>query len=113
VSEHQAGPLAESLIVAPQTRMSAGMEKTFSPVTILTTVNAPFRNALDAGQLAACLMDVSAAKLNSGQVSAFFGEVPVDDQVAFAKAKDIPLTLMTKVAKAFSAYSGETYPIAA
>ncbi len=93
--------------------MFTGMEKTFSPVAILTTINAPFSNALDAGQLAACLMDVTAAKLKPGHVSAFFGEVPVEDQVAFAKAKDIPLTLMTKVAKAFSAYSGETYPIAA
>jgi len=93
--------------------MSEGMEKMFSPVIILTTVNAPFSNALDAGQLAACLMDVTAAKLNPGHLSAFFGEVPVDDQVAFAKAKGIPLALMAKVAKAFSDYSGETYPIAA
>jgi hypothetical protein len=93
--------------------MLTGMEKMFSEITILTTVNAPFSNVLDAGQLAACLMDVTAAKLNPGHVSAFFGEVPMGDQVAFAKAKGIPLTLMTKVAKAFSAYSGETYPIAA
>ena len=107
------GHRAETLIVAPGKRMSAGMEYTFSPVTILTTVNAPFSNALDAGKLAACLMDVAAAKQNPGHMSAFFGEVPVGDQVAFANAKGIPLTLMAKVAKAFSAYSGETYPIAA
>lgn len=93
--------------------MLAGMEKTFSPVTILTTVNAPFSDVLDAEQLTACLMNVTAAKLKPGHVSAFFGEVPLVDQVAFAKAKGIPLTLMIEVAKAFSAYSGETYPIAA
>jgi len=46
-----------------------------SPVLVLTTVNAPFSQKLDATEIVHCLLDPAAAKAMPGHMSLFFGEV--------------------------------------
>lgn len=87
------------------------MAKTFD--TVLTTINAPHVIALDAETLALCLKDISFANANSGHMSCFFGEVPANDQIAFAASHDISLAELKDAAKAFAAYTGEHYHLAA
>jgi hypothetical protein len=83
------------------------------PASVLTTVNAPYSKKLDAQALAYCLAHPVAAKAAPGQMSAFFGEVAPDLQKAFAHAFDISDADLVIAAKAFAAYSGESYPLAA
>lgn len=80
---------------------------------VLTTVNAPYREQLDGVALAHCLSDLDLAKQYPGQVSAFLGEVPVEQQVEFAAAHQIGVDDLKAFAALFSAWSGETYKIAA
>ena len=82
-------------------------------VSVLTTVNAPYGKQLSGAELAYCLSDIEAAKLYSGQVSAFFGEVPLESQLAFADEHHIPVALLKALATSFSEWSGEIYPLAA
>jgi hypothetical protein len=84
-----------------------------NPALILTTVNAPYRKQLEAQELANCLLDPTAAKGLPGHMSSFFGEVTPDQQIAFAHLFNITTEQLVAAAKAFAAYSGESYPLAA
>jgi len=79
---------------------------------VLATVNAPYREQLDAQGLAKCLRDHAAAKAKPGHVSSFFGEVTPELQVAFARLFGISHAELAAAAKAFALYSGESYPLA-
>jgi hypothetical protein len=81
--------------------------------TVLTTVNAPYSKKLSAGELAACLRDIETAKMAAGPVSAFLGEVQPGLQEAFAEKHGISKEQLAAFAKAFSAWSGDDYPLAA
>ena len=84
-----------------------------SPALVLTTVNAPYSEQLDAQQLAYCLKNQAAAKAVPGHMSAFFGEVKPELQVGFASQFQITEPELVSAAKAFAQYSGESYPLAA
>jgi hypothetical protein len=84
-----------------------------SPAIVLTTVNAPYSKQLDAEGLAHCLLDQAAAKAFPGHMSSFFGEVNPALQVGFASLFNISEQQLGAAAKAFAAYSGESYPLAA
>jgi hypothetical protein len=84
-----------------------------SPVLVLTTVNASHSKQLDANDLVHCLLDAAAAKAMPGHMSAFFGEVDPVLQIAFANQFGISEAKLSSAAKAFAAYSGEAYPLAA
>lgn len=80
---------------------------------VLTTVNASHKKHIGPDDLAKYLRDVEAAKTAPGHMSAFFGDVDPVLQIAFAKQFGITETELSSAAKAFAAYSGETYPLAA
>jgi hypothetical protein len=80
---------------------------------VLTTVNAPYSEQLDAQGLAHCLLDQTAAKAVPGHMSSFFGEVTPALQVGFANMFDITTPQLIAAAKAFATYSGESYPLTA
>jgi hypothetical protein len=84
-----------------------------NPILVLTTVNAPYGKKLDAQELAHCLLDPTAAKAACGPVSSFFGDVNPELQVAFARMHGIMHAQLVAAAKAFAAYSGQSYPLAA
>jgi hypothetical protein len=84
-----------------------------TPALILTTVNAPHSKHLSADELAHCLLDQAAAKAVPGHMSSFFGEVQPALQTGFASLFDISESQLAAAAKAFAAYSGESYPLAA
>jgi len=79
---------------------------------VLTTVNAPHSKQLDAQELVYCLLDQTAAKAASGHMSSFFGEAKPHLQVKFAHEFHISYEQLIAAAKAFAAYSGESYPLA-
>lgn len=81
--------------------------------SVLTTVNGPYGEQLDGPTLAYCLSTLDLAKAFPGQVSVFLGEVPIDQQVEFAAAHNIPIDSLKALASDFSAWSGETYPLGA
>ncbi|MFD2052245.1 hypothetical protein ACFSQT_03665 [Mesorhizobium calcicola] len=81
--------------------------------SVLTTVNGPYSVQLDYAGLAYCLADLKLAKQHPGHVSAFLGEVPLALQVEFAVVHHIPVLDLKAFATAFSAWSGESYPLAA
>jgi hypothetical protein len=80
---------------------------------ILTTVNAPYSQKLDAYALADCLLHADAALSVPGHMSSFFGEVKPDLQIAFAHSVNISKEQLVASAKAFANYSGESYALAA
>ena len=84
-----------------------------SPALVLTTVNAPHSKQLDAQQLAYCLKNPAEAKAVAGHMSVFFGEVDPVLQVGFANLFGITEPELVAAAKAFAAYSGASYPLAA
>jgi hypothetical protein len=84
-----------------------------SPTLVLTTVNAPHGIKLNAHELVHCLLDHAAAKTMPGHMSAFFGEVDPEHQLAFAGLFNISHSQLVAAAKDFSKYSGELYPLAA
>ena len=77
---------------------------------VLTTVNAPYREQLDAQTLAYCLLDPAAAKQKPGHMFSFFGDVEPALQLEFAKLFDISEAQLIAAAKAFAAYTGWSYP---
>ncbi|MBX9846442.1 MAG: hypothetical protein K2Z80_32010 [Xanthobacteraceae bacterium] len=83
-----------------------------NPALILTTVNAPHSKQLDAQELVHCLLDHEAAKTLPGHMSSFFGEVKPELQSAFASHFGISHAQLAAAAKAFSIYSGQSYPLA-
>ena len=84
-----------------------------SDALVLTTVNAPYSKQLDAQALAFCLLHPEAAKATPGHMSSFFGEVSPKLQIEFACSYGITEQQLAAAAKAFAAYSGESYPLAA
>ena len=84
-----------------------------SPALVLTTVNAPYSVQLTAHELAHCLINQAAAQAVPGHMSSFFGEVTPALQLDFASQHGITPLALKAAAKAFSAYSGESYPLAA
>lgn len=82
-----------------------------NPALILSTVNAPHREKIDAWQLAECLRNPAAARALPGHVSIFFGEVDPVLQQDFANQFGIPEAVLAAAAKAFSMYSGQSYPL--
>lgn len=81
--------------------------------SVLTTVNAPYSAQLDDVALAHCLADLDVAKQHAGHVSTFLAEVPPALQVEFAAMHHIRVPDLKAFAAAFSAWSGESYPLAA
>jgi hypothetical protein len=84
-----------------------------SPVLVLMTVNGPYSKKLDAKGLALCLLDPVAAQEACGPMSSFFGDVQPELQIAFAQMHGITDAQLVAAAKAFAAYSGQSYPLAA
>jgi hypothetical protein len=84
-----------------------------SSALVLATVNAPYRRQLSARELADCLLDHAAARGIPGHMSGFFGEVAPVLQEDFAREFGITKAQLAASAKAFAAYSGESYPFAA
>ena len=80
---------------------------------ILTTVNAPYSQKLDAHALAECLLHADAALAVPGHMSSFFGDVKPDLQIAFAHLVNVSQEQLVASAKAFANYSGESYALAA
>jgi hypothetical protein len=83
-----------------------------SPALVLTTVNAPYSQQLDAQTLADFLVDPLAARSVPGHMSSFFGEVKPEFQLEFACMFHITKAQLATAAKAFALYSGESYPMA-
>ncbi|HXW25994.1 MAG TPA: hypothetical protein VEK73_14725 [Xanthobacteraceae bacterium] len=79
---------------------------------VLATVNAPYSEQLDAQALAHCLLDQNAAKDAAGHMSSFFGEVEPAIQIEFAQLFNITEAELVASAKAFAAYTRESYPLA-
>ena len=79
--------------------------------SVLTTVNAPYHEKLNEAELVYCLVNQTAAKNNPGHVSSFFGDLTPDTQKQFAMSHGISIDALTCMAKAFSSYSGESYPL--
>jgi hypothetical protein len=84
-----------------------------SAALVLTTVNAPYSKKLDAQGLVHCLLDPAAAKAACGPMSSFFGDVKPELQITFAQMHGITHAQLVAAAKAFAAYSGQSYPLAA
>ena len=83
-----------------------------SPILVLTTVNAPYSKKLDALESpVVCSIRRRPASLRSDVV--VFGEVQPELQFAFARMHGITDAQLIAAAKAFAAYSGQTYPLAA
>jgi len=89
------------------------VKQAMSPARVLTTVNAPLSVPLDASGLAHCLLDQAAAQAVPGHMSSFFGEVSPALQIDFAQQFNVTHAQFVAAAKAFAAYSGEPYPLAA
>jgi hypothetical protein len=84
-----------------------------TPALVLTTVNAPYSKQLSAQELAHCLLDHAAAVALPGHMSSFFGDVSPELQKEFADLFGVAPAQLVAAAKAFLAYSGELYPLAA
>ena len=80
---------------------------------VLATVNAPYREKLDAHALMHYLPDHDAAKAMPGHTSSFFGEVEPALQVEFAHHFNITNKQLAFAAKSFAAYSRQSYPVMA
>jgi hypothetical protein len=83
-----------------------------SPTQVLTTVNAPSSKQLDVQALIHCLLDPMAAEYHPGHMSSFFGEVDLGLQVEFAHQFKITDEQLIAAARAFSKFSGQSYPLA-
>lgn len=83
-----------------------------SPALVMTTVNAPYSTKLSAQELAYYLKNPQAAKAVPGHMSSFFADVQPGLQYGFAALFAISGVQLEEAAKAFSTYSGATYPLA-
>jgi hypothetical protein len=84
-----------------------------SPDLVLATVNAPYSKPLTAQELVYYLENPEAAKTVPGHMSSFFGEVKPELQEEFAEMYHVAHAQLVAAAKAFSDYSGASYPLAA
>ncbi|MCP4070931.1 MAG: hypothetical protein GY742_04220 [Hyphomicrobiales bacterium] len=81
--------------------------------TLLSKVNAPYGTYASAGVLAVQIQVPSLDSDYIGQVSSFFSEIPVEDQLAFAHQHGISEAALKKAATAFVELSGVDAPLAA
>lgn len=81
--------------------------------SVLTTVNAPYSKQLSAQEVVYYLEHPENTKDVSGHMSSFFGEVQPGLQEEFAVAHGVSHATLIAAAKAFSKYSGQTYPLTA
>lgn len=77
---------------------------------LLTTVNAPYQNYLDAGGLSVA---ISNGDIKLGQICSFFTETDANTQKAFAAEFGISHDKLSDVAKDFSNWSGQEVELAA
>ncbi len=82
-------------------------------ILVLSKVNAPHAERISAEELCACFLDFQKSKSWAGHVSSFFAEISPTTQIAFAAEHGIDKTALVAAAKAFAAWSGEDYEIAA
>ena len=99
--------------IGPILRERMKRDMAISAALVLATVNAPYSTQLKAHELAHCLQDQAAAKAVPGHMSSFLGEVDPALQVGFASLFGISEPQLIGAAKAFAAYSGGSYPLAA
>lgn len=78
---------------------------------VFTTINAPYRRQIDEAELVGCLLGDEIPDPFVGHVWGFFGEVPVEDQLAFAACHDISARALQEKAKQFSIRTGAHFPI--
>ncbi len=81
--------------------------------TLLSKVNAPYGTYASVGILAAQIQAPSLDSDYIGQVSSFFSEIPVEDQLTFAHQHGISKAALKKAATAFVELSGVNVPLAA
>ena len=77
---------------------------------VVGTVNAPYRERLNAEQLAAALRSWD---IELPQVGGFFTEMDVDAQRIFAAELGVPESALRLTAKAYAEYSREDVPLLA
>jgi hypothetical protein len=82
-------------------------------IIVLSKVNAPHAEKISAEELCACFIDFQKSKAWAGHVSSFFAEISPETQTAFAAQNGIDKPALVSAAKAFAAWSGEEYEIAA
>lgn len=80
---------------------------------VLSTVNAPYSNKLDAMTLANCILEPAKSKTAAGPMSSFFYEVSPDLQIAFAEGHGISIAALKAAATFFDAWSGQKSALAA
>lgn len=69
---------------------------------VISTVNAPCAEPLSASELAACLVDISAAKARMGPVLSFLSEVNPSLQMAFLAEMGVSLVQAKPAAEHFA-----------
>ena len=72
----------------------------------LTTINASYRNRLDANAFAQALLNPDTLRTVAGPMSSFFYELSPDRQIAFAKSHGVPLDKLKEAMILFDAWSG-------
>ncbi|WP_262690607.1 hypothetical protein [Kordiimonas aestuarii] len=78
---------------------------------IFTTINAPYRLHMDEADLIRYLSGEEIPTYFIGQIWGFFGEVPVEEQLAFAECHGISARELKEKAQKFSIRSGAHFPI--
>src|SRR5205814_6302552 len=106
-------PCSAAQYITGSGQKASRLQQMINTTLVLTTVNAPYSEQLDAQTLAYCLCDQTAAKAKPGHMSSFFGEVDPALQLAFAESFNISHSALVTAAQAFAEYSGESYPLAA
>jgi len=74
---------------------------------VLSTVNAPYSQKLDAATLVSCILDPVKGKVAAGPLSSFFYDVSPKLQMDFAKAHGISVAVLRNAAASFDAWSGQ------
>jgi hypothetical protein len=82
-------------------------------ILVLSKINAPHAEQISAEELCGCFFDLQKSKAWAGHVSSFFAEINPETQIAFAAQNGIEKPALVSAAKAFAAWSGEHYEIAA
>ncbi len=77
---------------------------------LLTTVNAPYQTYLDAGEMATAL---NTGDIANAQMSSFFTETSVADQLTFAERNGVSEETLIATATAFAIWSGQVLPVLA
>lgn len=78
---------------------------------VFTTINAPYRRQINEAELVSCLLEDEIPEAFIGHIWGFFGEVPVEEQRAFARCHGISARELKEKAQKFSIRSGAYFPI--